>query len=196
MASSKISCQTTPSCAMAAPLAAHLGDFLAVLSVSCRESCLPALADMHADAATRTEWRARVQLVRQLPRLSTLFSTAATVSVVVPIALSLLRDGIYMVREEALLAMPALVNRLGSGRPPAPSNSALCLMEDDDAHESSESSVGGRRSAESESSTMRTELSRLEALLADERRAAGEAAAGEAAAGRARLTSSRSRRGG
>lgn len=89
-----------------------LSSFLGALSPASREMFLPVLDDI-LKASMPHNWRCRRMLAAQIGQLSTLFSAAATHEVVTPLALALLSDPVFVVREEAAAGLPALLNRLG-----------------------------------------------------------------------------------
>ncbi len=53
-------------------------------------------------------WRFRLLLAEQLPQLATLFSPAATCSVVVSVTLKLLDDPVFVVRESSCKVLACL----------------------------------------------------------------------------------------
>jgi len=91
-------------CQVRAGVIKHIAAFLGALSPACRESFLPTLLDIITDNDA-IHWRFRFMLAQQVSTLSNLFSSAATYSVVVPLAIQLLTDDVAEVRMEVCKVM-------------------------------------------------------------------------------------------
>lgn len=89
----------------------HFADFLQFLSPSFRESYLPVLSELDAiDQATK--WRYREVISMQLDLLCQTFSPEATVSIIFPLVVKLVTDGVAAVRRKSFCACPLLIARV------------------------------------------------------------------------------------
>lgn len=90
----------------------YVSKFLACLEPATRESYLPVLQEIQ-NCTSPLNWRFRYLLAEQLTDLTQLFSSAATFSVVTPLATLLLQDPVGSVRDVTCRAIGPLVARLG-----------------------------------------------------------------------------------
>lgn len=90
-----------------------IGPFIAALPQAARERYAAELEELRRSAMPHA-WRFRRILASQLSPLVPSFTTASLVNHLMPLAVSLLADSVWIVREEACAAVPALLRRLHS----------------------------------------------------------------------------------
>src|SRR5690606_2000807 len=76
----------------------HIAQFLECLDQDTRVRCIEIIYDLQKDADS---WRIRKLLARQIGHLSRLFELTEVSSILIPLALQLVKDEVYCVRKAA-----------------------------------------------------------------------------------------------